>query len=88
MVQTSFGHKAESLTTALSYQKFAVKRKIPEVDADFRSRLTVIETQIQKLKKQKKKSQDEEFKDLDYEPTRVTLWSGTLPKAAAYSRKG
>lgn len=37
------GHKEESLTTALSYQKFSLKRKLPEVDPDISSRVTIME---------------------------------------------
>lgn len=47
------GHKEESLTTALSYQKFAVKRKLPEGSADILSRMTTLEAELKTLKKLK-----------------------------------
>ena len=62
------GHKEESLTTALSYQKFAVKRKLPEVSADVMSRVTVLEAELEALKKQK---QEEKVA----QPSQVTLLS-------------
>lgn len=47
------GHREESLTTALSYQKFALKRKLPEGSADILSRMTTLEAEMRALKKLK-----------------------------------
>ena len=64
------GHKEESLTTALSYQKFAVKRKLPEVSADIFSRVTTLEAQLTEVAKRAKTQRDEKKEEDD-------LWADT-----------
>ncbi len=65
------GHREESLSTALSYQKFAVKRKLPEISADILSRMTTLEAQMQTLKKQKQEHKE----PLESVPNQVTFMS-------------
>jgi hypothetical protein len=66
------GHKAESLTSALSYQKFSLKRKIPETDPDILSRMTLLETQLQAVIQQKIEGNPREFDESD-ESVKVTF---------------
>lgn len=75
---TVLGHKEESLTTALSYQKFAIKRKLPEVSADILSRMTTLEAEINEVKKRTKRQENKEEEDPfadEFAPSRVRLWT-------------
>lgn len=45
------GHKEQSLTTALSYQKFAVRRKLQEDDPDLIAKITELQEEFNVFKK-------------------------------------
>jgi hypothetical protein len=44
------GHRENSLTTALSYQKFAIRRKLKEDDPDLVTKITNLEVEMKDLK--------------------------------------
>ena len=75
------GHKEESLTTALSYQKFAVKRKLPEVSADIFSRVATLEAQLTEVAKRTKTQKDEKKEEDD-------LWADTENQVTLLDREG
>ena len=56
MSQTSFysqvlGHKEGSLTTALSYQTFSIRRTLKEDDANLLAKITDLDMELQQVKK-------------------------------------
>jgi hypothetical protein len=48
------GHSENSLTTALSYQKFAIRRKLEEVDADMKAQVTTLTAEFKAFKEGEK----------------------------------
>lgn len=77
---TVLGHKEDSLTTALSYQKFAVKRKLPEVAADIYSRVATLEARLTEVTKRTKTRDDTKEED--------DLWEDKTNQVTLLSRDG
>lgn len=59
------GHKENSLTTALSYQKFAIRRKLKEDDPDLVAKITNLEVEMKGLKNEIKQEITQEIKRMD-----------------------
>lgn len=66
------GHKEQSLTTALSYQKFAVRRKIQEDDPDLVAKITELQEDLTAFKKRVEKPG---FKDIPIPSAVVYLYN-------------
>ena len=69
MSQTAFfaqvlGHREESLTTALSYQKFSIKRKLKEDPAELIARITTMEAQFYAFQ-EKAKDKENKYPNLE-----------------------
>jgi len=67
------GHKEQSLTTALSYQKFAVRRKIQEDDPDLVSKITELQEDLNAFKKSVAKKPG--FQDIPITSSVVVLYN-------------
>lgn len=67
------GHKEQSLTTALSYQKFAVRRKLQEDDPDLVAKITELQEDLTAFKKQIK--QKPGFSDIPITASLIYLYN-------------
>ena len=61
------GHAENSLTTALSYQKFSIRRKLEETDIDVKGQVTTLEAEFKTFKKEVLEKRPN-FNDFNHDP--------------------